>query len=530
VWLWKKETMDSYWYKDAVIYELDIRSFYDSNGDGVGDFAGLIDKLYYLQELGVTALVLGPPQPWLASGEHVLAGNHALLVSGRSGPVQGLECVIREAHARRMRVVIELFVGQMSGQTLNLTQVRRELLKGMRHWLDAGVDGVKVDGMPAFQREGARGGTLPESHTIVKEMREVIDGHYAERALLVETNSSPDDGADYFTDGNEWHMAFNLSLMPRLLIGLKREDRRPIVQILRRATDIPAECQWALCLRDHNELSLEWYTDSERNEIYEAYAPDPQMRLRGGIRRRLAPLFDNDRRRVELAYALMCSLPGSPVIYYGNEIGMGDNVYLDDCNGLRTPMQWSADRNAGFSFADPARLSVPVNAGPVYGYQVVNVEAQRRQPSSMLNWMRRLLAVRRQHVVFGRGSVEFLEPRNQTVLAFVRRHGDEQILVVANLSGRAQSAELSLSFYAGAQPLELLGGTRFRRIGADPYAVTLDPYDFFWLLLSRRAVRPTASSDFVAGVLTTRTATIEAPAAITGVNWERHDCHRESGR
>jgi maltose alpha-D-glucosyltransferase/alpha-amylase len=251
------------------------------------------------------------------------------------------------------------------------------------------------------------------------------------------------------------------------------------------------------------------------------------MRFNGGIRRRLAPLFENDRRRVELAYALMCSLPGSPVIYYGNEIGMGDNVYLDDCNGLRTPMQWSGNRNAGFSFADPARLSVPVNTGPVYGYQVVNVESQKRQPSSLLNWMRRLIAVRRQYTAFGRGTIEFLEPRNQAILAHVRRHRDERILVVANLSGKAQSVDLPLSFYAGGQPLELLGGTRVRRIGAGPYSLTLGPYDCFWLLLGRRAVRPTPSSDIAAGVLATRTETTEAPAAVTGVNQERHDWHWE---
>lgn len=511
--------MSSHWYKDAVIYELDVRSFYDSNGDGVGDFAGLIDKLHYFQELGVTALVLGPSQPWRRDGEHAPAGNHPLSVPGGCGPVQDLERLIGEAHARRIRVVIELLVGQMSDQALNVARVRRELLKVMRHWLDAGVDGVKCDGMPTFvQREGAGGGKLLKTHTIVKEMRELIDGHYADRVLLAETNRLTDDVAAYFGDGDECHMAFNVSLMPRLLMAVKQEDRRPIVQTLRGTMNIPASCQWALCLGHHDELSLEWCTDSERDEICEAYASDAQMRFKSGIRRRLAPLFENDRRRVELAYALMCSLPGSPVIYYGNEIGMGDNVYLDDCNGLRTPMQWSGGRNAGFSFADPARLSVPVNAGPVYGYQVVNVESQKRQPSSLLNWMRRLIAVRRQHAAFGRGTIEFLEPRNQAVLAHVRRHRDERILVVANLSGKAQSVDFPLSFYAGGQPLELLGGTRVRPIGAGASSLTLGPYECFWLLLGRRAVRPTPSVDIVAGVLATRNETREAPAAITGVN------------
>jgi maltose alpha-D-glucosyltransferase/alpha-amylase len=341
-------------------------------------------------------------------------------------------------------------------------------------------------------------------------MRELINGHYADRVLLVETNPLLDGVAANFGDGDECHMAFNASLMPRLLMALKREDRTPIVQILRRTTGIPSSCQWALFLRHHDELSLESCTDSERDEIYEAYASEPQMRFKGGIRRRLAPLFENDRRRVELAYALMCSLPGSPVIYYGDEIGMGDNVYLDGCNGLRTPMQWSGDRNAGFSRGDPARLSIPVNAGPVYGHQVVNTEVQKRQSFSLLNWMRRLIAVRRQHAAFGRGSIEFLEPRNQTVLAHVRRHGDEQVLVVANLSGKAQSADLSLSFYAGAQPVELLGGASFRRIGAGPYSLALGPYGFYWFLLSRRAVRPAPSYEIGAGVLGQRTDA-EAP-------------------
>jgi maltose alpha-D-glucosyltransferase/alpha-amylase len=467
----------------------------------------------------VTALVLGSSQPsWLREDEHD-PGNHPLSIPGGCGPVQDLERFIREAHARCIRVVIELPVSQMSDQALNVVRACRDLSKVLRHWLDKGVDGVKLDGMPTFvQREEAGGGKLPETHAIVKEMRELIDGHYADRVLLVETNPLPDGVAPYFGDGDECHMAFNVSLMPRLLMALKREDRAPIVQILSRTMGIPSSCQWALFLRHHDELSLESCTDSERDEIYEAYASEPQMRFKGGIRRRLAPLFENDRRRVELLYALMCSLPGSPVIYYGNEIGMGDNVCLDGCNGLRTPMQWSGDRNAGFSFADPARLSVPVNAGPVYGYQVVNVESQKRQPSSLLNWMRRLIAVRRQHVAFGRGTIEFLEPRNQAVLAHVRRHRDERILVVANLSGKAQSVDLPLSFYAGAQPLELLSGTRVRRIGAGAYSLTLGPYDVFWLLLSRRAVRPTPSYEIGARVRGQRTEAAEAPAATTGVN------------
>ena len=523
--------MGSHWYKDAVIYELDVRSFYDSNGDGAGDVSGLVDKLYYLQELGTTAVVLGPPQPVsLEEDEHDQARNHSVEIPGGCGSVQDLERFIREAHARRVRVILELFVSPLSDRAFGVEPHRtcQSGLKVMRHWLDAGVDGVKLEGLSNLTLcQRAVGGKPFDVHTLVKEMRAMIDGHYADRVFIAEPDRSADDVVAYFGDGDECHMAFNAALMPRLLMALNQEDRRPLVQMLRHTTDIPASCQWALVLRHHDELSLESCTAPERERMYRAYAPDPQMRLNGGIRRRVAPLLENDCRRIQLAYALMCSLPGSPVIYYGDEIGMGDNVHLDGCNGLRTPMQWSGDRNAGFSHADPARLSIPVNAGPVYGYPRVNVETQKRQPFSMFKWMRRLIAVRRQHPVFGRGTIEFLEPRNQTVFVHVRRHGDEQVLVVANLSGRAQSAELSLSFYAGVQPVELLDGTRFRRIGAGPYSLTLGPYGVFWLLLSRRAVRPTPASDIEAGLLATRPQAREAPAAAASVSRERRDWQQE---
>jgi maltose alpha-D-glucosyltransferase / alpha-amylase len=512
--------MDSQWYKDAVLYELDVWSFYDSDGDGIGDFAGLTSKLDYLQALGVTALVLGPSQPApVHEDEPNPAGNHS--VPGDFGSVQDLERLLAEARARGIRVITELRVNQLSEQALDVDhpRVRRVVLKVMRHWLDVGVDGLKLEGIPNLvEGEGNRVGKLSQTHTLVKEMRGLMDEQYADRVLLAETNRSPDDVATYFGDGDECHMVFNVSLMPRLLMALKQEDRSPVVQRLRCTPDIPASCQWVLSLRNQDELSLALRTDSERDAIDQAYAVDPHMRINGGICRRLAPLFENDRRRIELGYALLLSLPGSPVIYYGNEIGMSDNVCLGDRTGVRTPMQWSGDRNGGFSRADPARLYAPVNADPVYGFQAVNVEVQQRQPFSLLNWMRRLIAVRRQHPAFGRGTIEFLETRNQSVFTYIRRHGDERILIVANLSGKAQSVDILLGLYAGTQPVELLGGASFRRIGAGPYSLALGPYGFYWFLFSRRAMRLTPPYEVGAGVPGRPTEATGPPAAIAAVN------------
>jgi maltose alpha-D-glucosyltransferase/alpha-amylase len=502
--------MGSHWYKDAILYDVDIRAFYDSNGDGIGDVPGLIDKLHYLRELGVTALVLGPRQQcWLGSSS----------AASPSRPVaQDFERLVCAAHARHMHVITELLVDQTSDQALDadLLPTRAGFESAIRHWLDAGVDGVKIDVAPTLVDLKRSGGVKLGAHGIVKEARALIDKHYAERVIIVEANRSPDDVAAYFGRDDQCHMALNVSFMPRLLMAVKEENRTLLVDALRRTTDTPASCQWAVFLRHHEELNLESCTDSERDEMYETYAPEPRMRFNGGIRRRLAPLFENDRRRISLAYALMFSLPGSPVIYYGDEIGMGDNVHLDDCNGLRTPMQWSSGRNAGFSLADSARLTVPANAGPIYGYEVVNVEAQKRQPSSLFNWIQRLIAVRRQHAAFGHGTIHFLEPRNETILAYVRRHHEERILVVANLSGKEQSVDLALGRYEGTQPLELIDGTRFRRIGAGPYSMTLGPYECFWLLLSRRVIQPSPSSEVAAGVLGTQPEETEAPAALAG--------------
>jgi maltose alpha-D-glucosyltransferase/alpha-amylase len=468
--------MDWHWYKDAVLYDVDVRSFYDGDGDGIGDLRGLSDKLDYVQELGATAVVL--EQSDVAS-------------------VSDLDPFLRDARERGLRVITQLLVDETSDRVLNVDhpRVRRAVLNVMRHWFDAGVDGLRLDGIPNLvtrERPGER--PQLETHVLVKEMRQVIDREYPGRLLLADTNRPPDEVAAYFGTGDECQMAFNASLRQQLLMALQLEDRQPIAQALRRAPEIPPSCQWALFLRHQDPLSPE-LRSTERDAIRQADAAGAHMRLNAGTCRRLAPLFENDRRRIELAYALLCSLPGSPVIYYGNEIGMGDNIDLGDAAGVRTPMQWSRDRNGGFSRADPARLCAPVNADPVYGFQVVNVKAQRQQPFSLFNWMRRLIAVRRQYTAFGRGTIEILEPRNQRVLAYIRRSGDERILVIANFSGKAQSVDLLLSFYAGTQPVELLGGTEFHRIGAGPYALALGPYSFYWLMLSRRAARPSRSRD-----------------------------------
>lgn len=510
--------MDSQWYKDAMLYELDVPSFADSDRDGIGDFAGVTDKLDYFQELGVTALVLGRFQPVRPrKDEPNPAANHVAL--GRLGSVRDVERLLAEARARGIRLITELLVDQLSNHALDVDhpRVRHVVLKAMRHWLDVGVDGVKLDGIPNLVEDAGRGDDKrPEAHTLVKEMRAVMDEHYANRVLLAETNRSPHDVATYFGDGDECHLAFNASLMSRLLMALKHEARTPLVQSVRRTLEIPASCQWALSLRNRYEWNLALCTDTERDVMYQAHAVDPHVRVNSGTCRRLAPLFENDRRRIELGYALLFSLPGSPAIYYGDEIGMGDNIMLGVRTGGRTPMQWSSDRNRGFSRADPARLYAPMNPDPVYGYRAVNVETQQRQPFSLLNWIRRLIAVRRQHPAFGRGTIEFFEPRNQSVFACVRRHGDERILIVANLSGKAQSVDFLLSLYVGAQPVELLGGTSFRRIGAGPYSLALGPYGFYWFLLSRQAVRPTALDATAAGVPATRIEATEPPAAIPG--------------
>jgi len=361
------------------------------------------------------------------------------------------------------------------------------MLDVMRFWLNRGLDGFRCDAVPyLIEREGTSGENLTETHAILKEFRQVIDREYGgDRVLLAEANQWPEDVRHYFGDGDEFHMAFHFPLMPRLYMAVRQEDRLPITDIFTHTPTIPTACQWCLFLRNHDELTLEMVTNEERAYMYYAYASDPGMKLNVGIRRRLAPLMDNDRRRIELLNCLLLTLPGSPIVYYGDEIGMGDNIYLGDRNGVRTPMQWSNDRNAGFSTAEEGRLYLPVITDPVYGYQSVNVAAQERTPSSLLNTMKRLIATRKRCPPFGRGSIEFLRPRNQSVLAFLRRHEADTVLVVANLSSRSQPVELDLATWAGAVPLELLGETRFPPVGVAPYFLSLGPHGFYWFRLER---------------------------------------------
>jgi maltose alpha-D-glucosyltransferase / alpha-amylase len=370
--------------------------------------------------------------------------------------------------------------------------VRSAMLDVMRFWLDRGLDGFRCDAVPyLIEREGTNGENLPETHAICKELRRVLDREYGgDRILLAEANQWPEDVRPYFGSGDEFHMAFHFPLMPRLYMAVRREDRLPITDIFTHTPSIPPACQWCVFLRNHDELTLEMVTHEERDYMYFAYASEPAMKLNLGIRRRLASLMDNDRRRIELLNCLLLTLPGSPIIYYGDEIGMGDNVHLGDRNGVRTPMQWTADRNAGFSTADPAQLYLPVITDPVYSYQAVNVAAQEKQPGSLLATMKHLIATRKRSAAFGSGDIEFLRPRNQSVLAFLRRHADETLLVVANLSGRAQPIELPLSAYEGAAPVEMLGGERFPVIGRAPYFLSLGPHAFCWFRLERGERRP----------------------------------------
>ncbi len=371
-------------------------------------------------------------------------------------------------------------------------RVRRSIFKIMRHWLDMGVDGFRADAIPyLFEREGTNGENLPETHAYLKEVRREIDRQFPGRILLAEANQWPADVRPYFGAGDEFHMAFNFPVMPRIYMALRREDRRPIIEIISQLPDIPEACQWCLFLRNHDELTLEMVTDEERDYMYAEYAKDPRMKINVGIRRRLAPLVDNGRRRIELLNSLLFTLPGSPIIYYGDEIGMGDNIYLGDRNGVRTPMQWSGDRNAGFSRADAARLYNPVIMDPVYGYQAINVEAQQRDPSSLLNWMKRLIRLRKQYPVFGRGAIEFCHPENRKVLVYIRKGESQTVLVVNNLSRFVQPVQLDLRHYDGWTPVEIIGETRFPPIGQLPYFLTLGPHGFYWFRLEE----PRAAED-----------------------------------
>jgi maltose alpha-D-glucosyltransferase/alpha-amylase len=550
---------DPLWYKDAIIYELHVRAFYDSNDDGIGDFVGLTQKLEYLQDLGITAVWLLPfyPSPLKDDGYDIADYTS---VHPSYGTLHDFRAFLREAHRRGIRVISELVLNHTSDQhawfqrarrahpgsparsfyvwndtddkykdariifkdfeTSNWTwdpvanqyywhrfyhhqpdlnfespHVRRSLLAVVNSWLGMGVDGMRLDAVPyLYEREGTNCENLPETHEFLKQLRKQVDGRFRNRMLLGEANQWPEDAIAYFGAGDECHMAFQFPVMPRMFMALRMEDRFPIIDILAQTPAIPETCQWALFLRNHDELTLEMVTDEERDYMYRAYANDPQMRVNLGIRRRLASLLGKDWNRIELMNALLFSLPGTPVIYYGDEIGMGDNIYLGDRNSVRTPMQWSADRNAGFSKASPHRLYLPIVVDPDAHYEAFNVEAQQNNPHSMLWWMKRLIAMRKRYKAFGRGTLEFLYPENHRVLAFIRRHQDEVILVVANLSRFVQYAGLDLSTFKGNAPVELFGRAQFPVIGETPYLLTLGPHSFYWFELKQTGtvyVRPT---------------------------------------
>ena len=540
---------ESLWYKDAIIYQLHVRTFCDSNGDGIGDFPGLMQKLDYLQDLGVNAIWLLPffPSPLRDDGYDI---SDYTSVHPSYGTLENFKAFLAAAHDRGMRIIVELVLNHTSDQHAWFRESRSsrdnpkrdwyvwsdtddryqgvriifvdteksnwawdplsksyywhrffshqpdlnydnpavfETMWGvMKFWLDIGVDGFRLDAVPYLvEREGTSCENLPETHAVIRELRRRVDQEYPGKMLLAEANQWPSDVCSYFGQSDEFHMAFHFPLMPRMFMAVQLEDRKPIVEILEQTPQIPDSCQWCVFLRNHDELTLEMVTDIERDYMYDEYAKDKGMRLNLGIRRRLAPMMDNDRRRVQLLNGLLMSMPGTPIIYYGDEIGMGDNVYLGDRNGVRTPMQWNGGWNGGFSGADPERLYSPLISNPVYGYQGINVESQRRSQHSLLSWMKRIIHLRKSSRVLSRGSIEFLKPSNHRVLAYVRQLGAERILVVNNLSKSAQAVELDLKQHKGSVPIEMFGGNLFPRIGDLYYLLTLGPYQFFWFRLRR---------------------------------------------
>jgi len=543
---------DRRWYQDAVIYQLHVRAFADSNGDGIGDFRGLTQRLDYLQDFGVTTLWLLPfyPSPLRDDGYDIADYTD---VHPSYGTLRDFRAFLREAHQRDLRVVTELVLNHTSDQhpwfqrarqaspgngyrdwyvwsdtpdryrgariifkdfeqsnwawdpvaqayywhrfyshqpDLNFDNpaVHRAMFKVLDFWLDMGVDGLRLDAVPyLYEREDTNCENLPETHEFLKKLRRHVDRKYGDRMLLAEANQWPDDAVAYFGNGDECHMAFHFPVMPRLFMGIHTEDRFPVVDILQQTPPIPEGAQWAVFLRNHDELTLEMVTDEDRDYMYRVYAQDPRARINLGIRRRLAPLMGNSRRKIELMNSLLFSLPGTPIIYYGDEIGMGDNIYLGDRNSVRTPMQWSGDRNAGFSRSNPQRLFLPVITDPEYHYEAINVETQQRNPQSFLWWMKRLIAQRKRFPVLGTGSIQFLQPENRKVLAFLRESEEERLLIVANLSRFVQCAELDLAPLKGTTPVEVFGQTRFPVITDGPYLLTLAPHTFYWLALERGA-------------------------------------------
>jgi maltose alpha-D-glucosyltransferase/alpha-amylase len=546
---------DPLWYKDAIIYQLHVKAFFDSDNDGIGDFKGLKERLDYIKDLGVTAVWVMPfyPSPVRDDGYDIAEYKN---VHPDYGTKRDFRAFVRRAHELGLNVITELVINHTSDEhpwfqrarraskgsarrnfyvwsdttkkyegtpiifsdteTSNWAwdeeagqyywhrffshqpdlnhdnpQVFKAMMTVMRFWLDAGVDGLRLDAVPyLIEREGTDNESLPETHEILKKMRAEMDARYDGRVFLAEANQWPEDLLPYYGDGDECHMAFHFPLMPRIYMALAQEDRHPIVEIMHQTPEIPDTCQWAIFLRNHDELTLEMVTDSERDYMYQTYANDPRMRVNAGIRRRLAPMMENDRPRMELLNSLLMSMPGTPIVYYGDEIGMGDNIFLGDRNAVRTPMQWTSDRNAGFSRAEPARLYLPPTMDPVYGYESVNVEAQSRSAGSLLNWMKRIITVRKAHKVFSRGTLEFLHPGNRKILAYLREYEDESILCVANLSRSAQPVELDLARFRGRVPVELLGGTSFPPLGNRPYMLTLPGHSFYWFRLTTEAAAP----------------------------------------
>ncbi|MCB5204959.1 maltose alpha-D-glucosyltransferase [Neorhizobium sp. T786] len=546
---------DPLWYKDAIIYQIHVKSFFDANGDGIGDFKGLHEKLDHIASLGATAIWLLPffPSPRRDDGYDIADYGD---VSPDYGSVEEFKAFVEAAHQRGMRVIIELVINHTSDQhpwfqrarhapagsperdfyvwsdddqkfpetriifldteksnwtwdavagayywhrfyshqpDLNFDNplVLEELLTVMRFWLETGIDGFRLDAIPyLIEREGTINENLPETHEILKKIRAALDATHPGKMLLAEANQWPEDTREYFGDGDECNMAFHFPLMPRMYMAIAKEDRFPITDIMRQTPEIPENCQWAIFLRNHDELTLEMVTDEERDYLWNTYAADRRARINLGIRRRLAPLMERDRRRIELMNALLLSMPGTPVLYYGDEIGMGDNIYLGDRDGVRTPMQWSPDRNGGFSKADPARLVLPPIMDPLYGYEALNVEAQAADAHSLLNWTRRMLALRGKHPPFGRGTLRFLAPGNRKILAYLREHNGETILCVANLSRLPQAVELDLSEFQNRVPIELTGMSPFPPIGQLTYLLTMPPYGFFWFQLVAEADGP----------------------------------------
>jgi len=542
--------MDEHWYKDGIIYQTHVRAFFDSNDDGIGDFAGLTRKLDYLQDLGINILWLLPfyPSPLRDDGYDI--ANYTA-VNPSYGTLGDFKAFLKEAHRRGIRVVTELVINHTSDQHPWFQKSRRAkpgspwrdfyvwsdtpdkyrdariifkdfetsnwawdpvaksyywhrffshqpdlnfdnvavhdaLFKAFDFWMDMGVDAFRLDAIPyLYEREGTTCENLAETHAVLKKIRAHLDSKYTGRMLLAEANQWPEDSLPYFGDGDECHMAFHFPVMPRMYMALAMEDRFPILDIMSQTPPIPPNCQWAMFLRNHDELTLEMVTDEDRDYMWRTYAKDKEARINLGIRRRLAPLLENHRGRVHLMNGLLFSFPGTPIIYYGDEIGMGDNIYLGDRNGVRTPMQWSADRNAGFSRCNPQRLFLPVIIDPQFHYEQVNVEAQQGSQYSLLWWMKRLIAVRKRYHAFGRGSMEFLHSENRKVLAYVRRYEEETILVVANLSRHVQAFEIDLAQFRGMVPVELSGGTKFPVIGDRPYFLNLSPFGFYWFALQR---------------------------------------------